>query len=177
MSDDRYDEKYDFVRLKKRGKPPVVGGLYKLRMMRGAEFIVRVVKLDASGGGFPGNVLCYIYHVQSHADEHKLSLNRFFLPPFIIDPRLWTSGFAEFLRVEPLDETNSLRQHCFKLPHNDIFYNEYGEKLLEIVKPCGSATLAMCDSLGYELGSMLDGVELKTFTEITEAEDRLLGPP
>jgi len=147
----------------KQGKPrrrlPKVGDIFRFETSDGVFRFGRVIKDDAVVGPFRDAWLIYIYDVTSadgltipHLDKDML-----LVPPMIVNQSLWSKGFFEVVKNEPLASSDVRMTHCF---HNDLtnkWFDEYSNEISVKSKNYGMHALLFDRAACQAIVSALEG--------------------
>lgn len=130
--------------LKKSRRREQPGDLFRFRLAGHGYFYGRVIRTDATIGGFSGALLVYVYRDRS-ADGGLLeaaslpvkSVDDLLIAPQAINALGWRRGFFETIANVPLEIDHVLESHCFYSKSRDSYFDEYGG-LIEPTEGCGS---------------------------------------
>jgi hypothetical protein len=122
-------------------------------------FFGRVIRTDATVGGFPNGILVYLYAVSSTDKTRVPELRRdeLLLPPLATNRLPWSRGYFETVASRPLTESDVLPVHCFRSSTGRCF-DEAGNPIEVPVEPMGEFALQsyrsiddlVSDALGIE---------------------------
>ena len=122
-------------------------------------FFGRVIRTDATVGGFPNGILVYLYAARStnKTKVPELRLNKLLLPPLATNRLPWTRGYFETIESRRLSESDVLPVHCFR-SSNGRYFDETGKPMDAPIEPVGEFALQsfrsiddlVSDALGIE---------------------------
>lgn len=104
-----HDEPMILEKLRKRQARPATGEVFRIKVVDGRHFFGLVVDADLDGPMGPGAILAVILAGSSESGEppapDELRARPLLIPPFIVNQRPWTLGYAEriALRADPPD--------------------------------------------------------------------------
>lgn len=138
------------------------GDVFSLRPVGHDFFFGRVVDTDSTLGNWHGVLLVYIYDLTSSRNElPSLDLLRppsLLLPPVGTGSQAWTRGFFETVGHVPLEPSDLLAQHCFKVlgRDNDVYVDERGCSLEQRTEPVGRYAFESYETIGDEILAVLE---------------------
>jgi Immunity protein 26 len=99
----------------------------------------RVIRTDASIGGFPNCVLLYFYEATSRSKDNIPILDKsdLLIPPVATNRQGWLRGFFETLVNRSLTPEEVFDPHCFWSPIQEWCFDADGHKLQTRFEPCG----------------------------------------
>ncbi len=145
--------------LKKSRKPVQAGDIFVYQMPDDLFRFGRVVRTDASIGGFKDSILVYFYRKasKSRVPIPGLNKNDLLIAPVGMDQGAWTRGYFETVEHRPLQTEDVLRTHCFWDDSRvfELYRDEYGKRIPGRLEPCGLFALASEVTIDAKLGSAL----------------------
>lgn len=108
---DTAEPPFSLTRLRSRQSRPATGDVYRIKVIDGPYYFGVVVDGDFTGPMGPGAILSILFSGASDDGEapvpDELVTRPLLIPPFIVNQRPWTSGYAEKLALKaeppPLD--------------------------------------------------------------------------
>ena len=157
------------VKQKKYRNHPVEGDLFAFQVQEYGWYTGRVIKHGPSTypgsteGMFEDIYLVYFYNTQYQECPCELRSPikpSLLLPPTIVDRSLWLMGFIKPIGNFSLLEEEVLPRHCFWHYPKKRFHDEYGKRILEPFRPCGTSSVTLVDGVLSRLArSLRDGFD------------------
>jgi len=136
----------------------VPGDTFCLQIIDGRFHFGRVIRTDASIGGWPNVILVYIYRSTSTKKEEIPLLARtdLLVPPFGTNKQPWLKGYFETLTNSSLSERDVLPIHCFKSRARGTYHDADGRRIDSPIIPCGDFALEGFGSIDNMLSDALN---------------------
>ncbi len=128
--------------LKKPRKKPKKGDVFVFQHNlepNGRYRFGKVIRTDASIGGFANTNLIYIYNTWSETTTviPKLNKNELLVPPLATNNLPWSRGYFETIGSGILADDDVLAVHCFEDYLTKSFFDDNGATLSRPVEPIG----------------------------------------
>jgi Immunity protein 26 len=129
-------------RLRRRGRRPVAGDLFTVRLPDGDHLFGRVVDGPSERGAAPmaGSYLIYVYKHRStkaRPDLGRLKPDALLIPPVFVNHRGWTKGYFKVVGHEPIRDEDLVPTACFQDRLKGCYRNPTGTRIQERAEPCG----------------------------------------
>lgn len=143
--------------LKKSRRRPKPGDIFIFQMPDKLYRYGRVIRVDATIGGFPGCTLLYIYSVTSETKMPVPVLKRdeLLLPPKGTNRQPWLKGYFETLEYRQLELDELLPAHCFWDPVYERYVDADGQQLDRRCEPCGFDALSSYRTIDDDVSKAL----------------------
>ena len=135
------------------------GDIFVFKVNDEPYYFGRVIKTDATVGGFPSGVLVYLYNASSPEKTKipDLRPDNLLLPPLATNRLPWSRGYFETVESRPLAESDVLPVHCFR-DWTGRCLDEAGKPVELPVEPVGEFALQSYRSIDDLLSDAL-GIE------------------
>jgi len=124
--------------LKRSRRNPKVGDIFVVQMPGTPFFFGRVIRTDASVGGFDNCILVYFYRTFNNTKlpVPKLDRENLLLPPVATNARPWTMGYFENVDHSEVEKNDVRPVHCFR-DFTGKLYDDNGRRLNAETEPVG----------------------------------------
>jgi len=143
--------------LEKSRKKVRPGDIFAFQMPDGLFRFGRVIRTDATVGGFPNCVLIYVYRP---AQMTKLPIpplrkSELLVAPLATNRQPWLKGYFQTMERGELNQHDILECHCFWDPARLRYVNDDGRVLAERIEPCGFDGLGSYRTIDDEISKAL----------------------
>jgi hypothetical protein len=131
--------KLNMTKLKVSRKKPNPGDIFIFKIATEDHYrFGRVIRTEATIGGFEDVILIYIYYLTSSSKKiiPELDINHLLVPPIGTNRQGWLKGYFETVSYRPLDKEQLLPQHHF-LDFTGKYFDDNAQEVKLPVEPIG----------------------------------------